>query len=124
MAKPFLAPSATFPPCSPRLDGEMEENTVAMTEIQSVTRVTTDSLRAFGIEAFEQAGLPEEGATIITEVQLESALRGQPTHNMGDVPNYCRRIKAGQMNPRPNVKAIKQTSVSGRIDGDNGPGQW
>lgn len=93
-------------------------------ELKPATRVTTDSLRSYGIEAFTQAGLPEEGAAIITEVQLESALRGQPTHNMGDVPNYCRRIKAGQMNPRPQVRAIKETSVSARLDGDNGPGQW
>ncbi|HVC35508.1 MAG TPA: Ldh family oxidoreductase [Chloroflexota bacterium] len=92
--------------------------------IQPATRVTVESLRAYGIEAFLQAGLPEDGARAITEVQLESALRGQPTHNMGDVPGYCRRIKAGQMNPRPDIRRIKETGVSARIDGDNGPGQW
>ena len=97
---------------------------MAMTEVQPVTRVTIESLRAYGIEAFQKAGLPEEGAAIVTEVQLESALRGQPTHNMGDVPGYCRRIKAGQMNPRPEVRTIKQTAISARLDGDNGPGQW
>jgi len=57
-------------------------------------------------------------------VQLESSLRGQPTHNMGDVPGYCRRIKAGHMNSRPNIRTIKGTGISARIDGDNGPGQW
>jgi len=94
------------------------------TAIQPATRVTIESLRAYGREAFSQAGLPAEGAETITEVQLESSLRGQPTHNMGDVPGYCRRIKAGQMNPRPNIRTIKGTGVSARIDGDNGPGQW
>jgi LDH2 family malate/lactate/ureidoglycolate dehydrogenase len=92
--------------------------------IQPATRVTVDSLRAYGREAFIRAGLPEEGAVIITEVQLESSLRGQPTHNMGDVPGYCRRIRAGQMNARPNVRIVKETPVSAMIDGDNGPGQW
>jgi LDH2 family malate/lactate/ureidoglycolate dehydrogenase len=92
--------------------------------IAPATRVTIESLRAYGIEAFLEAGLPEEGATTITDVQLESSLRGQPTHNMGDVVGYCRRIKAGQMNRRPNIRAVKETSISARLDGDNGPGQW
>jgi LDH2 family malate/lactate/ureidoglycolate dehydrogenase len=94
------------------------------TPVQPVTRVTAESLRAFGREAFLEAGLPEEGAATITEVQLEAHLRGQPTHNVGDIPGYCRRIKAGQMNRNPNIRAIKGTAVSARIDGDNGPGQW
>jgi LDH2 family malate/lactate/ureidoglycolate dehydrogenase len=94
------------------------------TAIEPTVRVTVESLRAYGIEALVQAGLPEEGAVIITEVQLESGLRGQPTHNMGDVPGYCRRIKSGQMNPRPNIRPVKETPFSLRLDGDNGPGQW
>lgn len=94
------------------------------TAIRPATRVTTDSLRAYGREAFGEAGLPDDGAAIITEVQIEAALRGQPTHNMGDVPGYCRRIKAGRMNRRPDIRSIKGTAVSARIDGDNGPGQW
>ncbi len=94
------------------------------TTIRPATRLTVDSLRAYGREAFVQAGLPEDGAAIITEVQLESSLRGQPTHNVGDIPGYCRRVRAGQMNPRPNIRSVKTTAVSARIDGDNGPGQW
>jgi LDH2 family malate/lactate/ureidoglycolate dehydrogenase len=97
---------------------------MSATAIEPTIRVTIESLRAYGIEAFVQAGLPEEGAAAITEVQLESGLRGQPTHNMGDVPGYCRRIKAGQMNPRPDIRRIRETPFSATIDGDNGPGQW
>jgi LDH2 family malate/lactate/ureidoglycolate dehydrogenase len=97
---------------------------MAAISIEPTTRVTIESLRVYGREAFTQAGLPDEGAAIITEVQLESALRGQPTHNMGDVPGYCKRIKAGHMNARPNVRAIRETGISARLDGDNGPGQW
>src|SRR5258706_15979108 len=97
---------------------------MSATAIEPTVRVTAESLRAYGIEAFVQAGPPEEGAATITEGQLESGLRGQPTHNMGDVPGYCRRIKAGHMNPRPEIKPVKETPFSVRLDGDNGPGQW
>src|SRR4051794_2047976 len=87
-------------------------------------RVTVDSLRAYGHEALERAGLPPEGAAIVTEVQLEASLRGQPTHNMGGIPGYAKRIAAGATNPRPNIRVERETRVSANLDGDNGPGQW
>jgi LDH2 family malate/lactate/ureidoglycolate dehydrogenase/aryl carrier-like protein len=87
-------------------------------------RVTIDSLRAFGREALEQAGLDPAGAAIVTEVQLESSLRGQPTHNMADIPRYARRISKGTISPRPAIRIVRESAVSALIDGDNGPGQW
>src|SRR5579859_5508708 len=92
--------------------------------IEPAVRVTIDSLRAFGTEALVRAGLPEDGAATIVDVQLESNLRGQPTHNMGDIPGYTRRIMAGHINPRPSFRIVRQTGVSLLLDGDNGPGQW
>ena len=86
--------------------------------------VTVESLRAYGREALEGAGLDPDGAAIVTEVQLEASLRGQPTHNMDSIPRYAGRIVAGAINPRPQIQIEQQTRVSARIDGDNGPGQW
>src|SRR5690348_16732123 len=88
------------------------------------TRVTIESLRAFGIEAFERAGLGREGAVTIVEVQLESNLRGQATHHMGDVPGYARRLAAGQLNRQPNFRWEREGGVSALLNADNAPGQW
>src|SRR5919109_3676467 len=77
-----------------------------------------------GVEAFVRAGLPEEGARIVTEVQLEASLRGQPTHNMGGVPGYARRAAAGGLNPQPTIRVERETALHAQLDGDNGPGQW
>jgi LDH2 family malate/lactate/ureidoglycolate dehydrogenase len=93
-------------------------------KIAPAARITVDSLRQYGVEAFVRAGLPEEGAQIVTDVQLEASLRGQPTHNMGGVPGYAKRAAAGLMNPRPDIRVERQTMVHAQIDGDNGPGQW
>jgi LDH2 family malate/lactate/ureidoglycolate dehydrogenase len=93
-------------------------------DIASPVRVTVESLRAYGREALERAGLSAEGAAIVTEVQLEASLRGQPTHNMGGIPGYAKRIAAGATNPHPNIRVERETGVSANIDGDNGPGQW
>lgn len=94
------------------------------TEIAPAARVTVDSLRQYGVEAFMRAGVPEEGARIVTEVQLEASLRGQPTHNMGGVPGYAKRAASGALNPAPNMRVERETLLHAQVDGDNGPGQW
>jgi LDH2 family malate/lactate/ureidoglycolate dehydrogenase len=89
-----------------------------------VVLVTVESLRAYGREALEGAGLRHDGAAIVTEAQLEASLRDQPTHNMVSIPRYARRIAAGTINPRPNIRVERETPTSAVVDGDNGPGQW
>lgn len=86
--------------------------------------VTIESLRAYGREALTRAGLTEMGAEIVTEVQLEASLRGQPTHDMVSIPRYASRIAAGKINPRPQIRIEHESATIARIDGDNGPGQW
>ena len=93
-------------------------------EVEPEIRVTMESLRAYGREALERAGVSPEGAAIVTEVQLEASLRGQPTHNMDSIPRYARRIISGKMNPLPQIRIERETAISAQVDGDNGPGQW
>ena len=91
---------------------------------QRVVLVTAESLRAYGREALEGAGLRRDGAAIVTEAQLEASLRDQPTHNMVSIPRYARRIAAGTINPQPNIRIEREMPTSAHVDGDNGPGQW
>jgi amino acid adenylation domain-containing protein len=87
-------------------------------------RFRIECLRAYGREALERAGLRTEGAAIVTEVQLEASLRGQPTHHIGSIPRYARRIATGVINPTPTLRIERETAISALLDGDNGPGQW
>ncbi len=80
-------------------------------------------MRAFGREALERAGLSAADAAAMTEVQIEASLRGQPTHNVGAIPRYARRIASGATNPRPRFRIERETATSALVDGDNGPGQ-
>ena len=93
-------------------------------DVKPAVTVTVESLRQFGIEAFTRAGLAEEGAREVTEVQLESSLRGQATHNMGDVPRYAQQVANGKLNRTPAIRVTRETMVHAQIDGDNAPGQW
>ena len=96
----------------------------ASSENSSKVLVTIESLRAYGREALTRAGLSSEGAAVVTEVQLEASLRGQPTHDMVSIPRYASRIASGKINPRPQIRVEHESATIARIDGDNGPGQW
>ncbi|HEX9983146.1 MAG TPA: amino acid adenylation domain-containing protein [Thermoanaerobaculia bacterium] len=89
----------------------------------SPVRVTLESARRCGEEALMRAGLSREHAALMTEVQLEASLRGQPTHNLGAIPRYARRLASGATNARPQFRVERETGISALLDGDNGPGQ-
>jgi len=93
-------------------------------DVPTRVRVTVESLRSYGREALERAGLDPDGAAIVTDVQLEASRRDQPTHNMVSIPRYAQRIIAGTINPRPVIRIERETGTSAQVDGDNGPGQW
>jgi len=96
----------------------------AISEPTDHTRYSAGSLRTFSLEALERSGLSQAGARILTEVQLESSLRGQVTHNIGDIPRYAKRLASGALNPSPNMKVTDTSAISATVDGDNAPGQW
>ncbi len=87
-------------------------------------RVTPDSLRLWSKEALEAAGLDAKVAECVVEVQLESSLRGQSTHHIESIPRYAQRLRAGKLNPSPQLRVLNETAWALLLDGDNGPGQW
>lgn len=86
--------------------------------------IPIEPLRAFGERLLRQVGLEPEGARIVTDVQLESSLRGQPTHNIDSLPRYARRLRAGTLNGRPELRIEVDRGMAIALDGDNAPGQW
>jgi len=95
---------------------------VASTRSDDV-RVSVDSARAFGIEALTRAGLDAEAASLLTEVQIEASLRGQPTHNLGAIPRYARRVRSGVINATPRMRIEHDTPTSALLDADHAAGQ-
>jgi amino acid adenylation domain-containing protein len=91
---------------------------------EAAPRFCITSLREFSLEALQKVGLAAEGAKILTTVQLEASLRGQPTHNIGDIPRYAKRLASGILNPDPDIQIADTSALSALVDGDNGPGQW
>ena len=49
-------------------------------------------------------------------------LRGSDGHGIFRLPQYVRRIRAGGMNVRPNIRVVQETVATALVDGDNGMG--
>jgi L-2-hydroxycarboxylate dehydrogenase (NAD+) len=87
-----------------------------------VTRVPADRIAAFINRAFVAAGLPAEDAQTLAGLMVEADLRGSDTHGVIRLPLYIRRIRAGGINARPDIRVVSEQPSTALIDGDNGMG--
>jgi ureidoglycolate dehydrogenase (NAD+) len=85
---------------------------------QDQIRIGWDRLQAFTREVFVRAGLPPEDAAIEAEVLVWANLRGVDSHGVLRIPWYLELMNTGQMNPRPNIQVVKETSATLLIDAD------
>src|SRR5258708_1122809 len=85
-------------------------------------RVSADRLRTFISQAFEKAGVPAGDAGILAELITKADLRGTDTHGVFRLPLYVRRIKAGGINLRPNIRVVAEQALTAVVDGDNAMG--
>jgi LDH2 family malate/lactate/ureidoglycolate dehydrogenase len=82
-----------------------------------------EALREFTRQAFVRAGVPDEDARIVTDNLIESNLRGVDTHGITRLlPIYIRRLRAGVINPRPDIRIVSESPSAFLVDGDNGLG--
>jgi LDH2 family malate/lactate/ureidoglycolate dehydrogenase len=87
-----------------------------------VPRVAAAELATFITRAFEAAGLPSEDANIVAGLMVEADLRGSDTHGVIRLPLYLRRLKAGGIAPRPNIRIVQERPAAALVDGGNGIG--
>src|SRR5215467_10402072 len=85
-------------------------------------RVAAAALATFIKRAFEAAGLRSEDADVVANLMVEADLRGSDTHGVIRLPLYLRRLKAGGINPRPDIRIVRERAATALIDGDNGMG--
>jgi len=86
------------------------------------TRIAADRLAAFIIRALAAAGLSQQDAEIVAGLMVEADLRGSDTHGVIRLPLYVRRIRAGGVNAKPNIRVVSDRPSAVLIDGDNAMG--
>jgi LDH2 family malate/lactate/ureidoglycolate dehydrogenase len=82
-----------------------------------------DSLRAFCQEVFLSCGMAGEDAAIVADSLVQANLRGVDSHGVARVAIYVKRLKMELVNPRPNVRVVREGAGTLLVDGDNGMGQ-
>ncbi len=85
--------------------------------------VAAEQLKRFEAEAFERAGLTPDNAVRVADTLLQADLRGVHSHGALHLLRYCRRLRGGGANPRPDIKVVRETDSTALVDGDNGLGQ-
>ena len=85
-------------------------------------RLFSDDLEAFAARALAAVGLPASDAEQAARLMVRADLRGADGHGIFRLPQYIRRIKAGGMNARPDIRVAQETEAMALVDGDNGMG--
>jgi LDH2 family malate/lactate/ureidoglycolate dehydrogenase len=85
-------------------------------------RIAAAALATFIKRAFEAAGLRSEDADVVANLMVEADLRGSDTHGVIRLPLYLRRLKAGGIKARPDIRIVRERPATALVDGDNGIG--
>ena len=87
-----------------------------------IPHIAPSVLASFVRRAFEAAGLRSTDAEQVADLMVEADLRGSDTHGVIRLPIYVRRLKAGGINKRPNIRVLQEKPAAALVDGDNGMG--
>ncbi len=89
---------------------------------QTETTVPFERLRAFIHRSLVALGLPDADAMTVATLMAEADLQGSDGHGVTRLPSYARRIRAGGVNVKPNIRVAREMASTALIDGDNGMG--
>ncbi|WP_210492859.1 Ldh family oxidoreductase [Microvirga antarctica] len=85
-------------------------------------RFTESDLENFGTRCFASTGMPLTDACVVSRALVSANLRGIDTHGVARIPAYLKRIRAGLINPRPEIRSSSPMPFSTIVDGDNAMG--
>lgn len=85
-------------------------------------RIAFDSLRDFIAAALQTTGMSAADASSVAALMAEADLQGSDGHGAIRLPQYLKRIRAGGVNIRPDIRVVKERAATALIHGDNGMG--
>jgi L-2-hydroxycarboxylate dehydrogenase (NAD+) len=86
------------------------------------TRIPSPRVCRFLTTALERLGLPAADAATVAQLMTEAEVQGSDGHGVIRLVPYARRIRAGGINLRPDIRVVKEKAAMALIDGDNGMG--
>ncbi len=93
-----------------------------MDEEINYSTISSTDLSHFANSVFKHMGCSEADATLATDVLINADLRGIDSHGVARLSGYVRLWQKGRINPKPNVKVVRQTVSTASLDADAGLG--
>lgn len=93
-----------------------------MTDERDSYLFPTDYLKDFSVKVFMHFGVPEAEARQAADVLARSDLRGIDSHGVARLHTYVDMLELGRINPKPNIKIVREKASVATVDGDNGLG--
>jgi L-2-hydroxycarboxylate dehydrogenase (NAD+) len=90
----------------------------------SAIRVSHEKLQEFVHHVARAVDVPDDQATLLSQLLIASDLRGVLSHGSRQIVRYAREIRSGGINPRPRVSIVQETQNSVLMDGDYGLGYF
>jgi LDH2 family malate/lactate/ureidoglycolate dehydrogenase len=73
--------------------------------------VTEAQLKDYIKTIFLEVGLPENDASIVSNLMTEADMLGVDTHGVFRLPQYVKRLIAGGINKTPNISIVREKSA-------------
>ena len=93
-----------------------------MTDEQNCRIFSCPYLSEFSTAVFMHFGVSEVDARQAADVLAQSDLRGIDSHGVARLHTYFEMLELGRINPKPNIKIIREKASVATVDGDNGLG--
>src|ERR1700757_1624508 len=81
-----------------------------------------EALCEFSTRMFVHFGVPKVDAAQAADVLAAADLRGIDSHGVARLHSYFDLLTLGRINPRPNLRVVRQLPGTAAVDGDNGLG--
>ena len=81
-----------------------------------------ECLADFSTAVFRHFGVPKADAAQAADVLAKSDIRGIDSHGVARLHTYVEMLELGRINPKPNIKIVRERASVATVDGDNGLG--
>lgn len=85
-------------------------------------KFSPETLKDFSAKVFMHFGVPQKDAQTASEVLSLSDIRGIDSHGVARLHTYFEMLTLKRINPKPNVRIIREHKSVCTVDGDNGLG--
>ncbi len=87
-----------------------------------MNRFAPERLHDFCRRVFEWFGISPADAAQAATILIVADLRGIDTHGVARLKSYLDLMESGRVNPRPNIRVVRDSPAAATVDGDNGLG--